>query len=277
VGGDAWEWLGSANRFLTAAMPAVAILAGLGVGAIAEAAGSPALIRALRGIGLVVGAALAARGLILLWPPAPELKHAVLWVGLGLAVAVAGWVLSGPLAKALARPLAARPAALALVAALLVVVPATHRLYSQWVRENAIHVADDANATRLGLFLNRTTRPEAVIAVTWAGAIPYYAERTTLDLLGKSDPVIAKGPPATPEFFPGHNKWNFAYSIGQLQPDLVVQYYESAQNDRDIDHWGYDHLPNGMFLRRDTTRVDRAAIGKDWKAPATLAAELKTP
>jgi hypothetical protein len=232
-------------------------------------------VGALRGVAAVAGAAMAARGLILLWPPAPEWHHAAVWMAIGAAVAIGGWVAAGALAKALTRPLSARPAIVALIAALLVVVPANLRLMTQWARENAIHVADDANATRLGLFLNHTTRPEAVLAVTWAGAIPYFADRPTLDLLGKSDPVIAKGPPATPEFFPGHNKWNFAYSIGQLKPDVVVQYYENAKNDRDIDRWGYDRLKNGMFIRRDTTRVDRSAIGGDWKDPATLAGVLR--
>ncbi|MNL80394.1 hypothetical protein D3C87_2072350 [compost metagenome] len=76
--------------------------------------------------------------------------------------------------------------------------------------------------------------------------------------------------PATAEFFPGHNKWNFAYSIGELKPDLVAQYYESEANNADMVRWGYQRLSNGMFVRQDTTRVDRTAIDRDWKSAAEL-------
>ncbi|MBL8050108.1 MAG: hypothetical protein JNM46_02715, partial [Anaerolineales bacterium] len=51
----------------------------------------------------------------------------------------------------------------------------------------------------------------------------------TIDILGKADPVVAHGPvkipmgiPDIPNMQPGHMKWNYAYSIGELQPDVVV-------------------------------------------------------
>ena len=75
---------------------------------------------------------------------------------------------------------------------------------------------EDAEATRQGLLLKQATTPDARIAYVWAGAIPYFAGREAIDLLGKSDPVIARGKPAT-SFYPGHSKWNYAYSIGETQ------------------------------------------------------------
>ncbi|MNU05874.1 hypothetical protein D3C72_2508400 [compost metagenome] len=54
-----------------------------------------------------------------------------------------------------------------------------------------------------------------------------------------------------------------------------MQFYESTDNNADMAHWGYDRLANGMWLRRDTTRVDRDAIGRDWKDPVALDTWLK--
>ena len=44
----------------------------------------------------------------------------------------------------------------------------------------------------------------------------------TVDLLGKNDRVVATGPHRG-DFVPGHTKWDYAHSIGDLRPDLVVQ------------------------------------------------------
>jgi hypothetical protein len=63
-----------------------------------------------------------------------------------------------------------------------------------------------------------------------AGAIPYFSERFAIDLLGKSDVKIARmqaqgrsGLREITDFRPGHMKWDYDYSIGELQPDVVVQ------------------------------------------------------
>lgn len=87
----------------------------------------------------------------------------------------------------------------------------------------------DERAVRAGLALKSFTSPDAVVGVVWAGAIPYFSERTCVDLLGKMDRRIAHQPmratnPNTPwwaAFHPGHMKWDYDYSIGELQPDVV--------------------------------------------------------
>lgn len=73
------------------------------------------------------------------------------------------------------------------------------------------------------------TTPDASIAVVAAGTSPYFSRRRAVDLLGKSDPVIAHGPSRIPAgrgrfraFTPGHTKWDYAYSIGRVAPDLVI-------------------------------------------------------
>ncbi len=106
-----------------------------------------------------------------------------------------------------------------------------YRSLEQWalVRQPSFIQGNREN-TRIGLDLRRITTPEASIAVVTAGAVPYFADRYAIDLLGKSDPVIAReqahetgGLFNLEKFRPGHMKWNYAYSIGQLKPDVVAQ------------------------------------------------------
>jgi arabinofuranosyltransferase len=80
--------------------------------------------------------------------------------------------------------------------------------------------------------LTKITAPEATIAVVWAGAIPYFSQRPAIDLLGKNDRTIARTKAHLPDsgsrytaFYPGHMKWDYDYSIRQLQPDVIVQFY----------------------------------------------------
>jgi hypothetical protein len=84
--------------------------------------------------------------------------------------------------------------------------------------------------------LKEITSPEAHIAVVTAGAIPYFTERASIDLLGKNDPYIARQPNHLPggigNIRPGHMKWDYDYAIGELKPDVVVQLWgdtETAQ------------------------------------------------
>jgi len=74
--------------------------------------------------------------------------------------------------------------------------------------------------------LNDIADPDATIAVTAAGTLPYYVEFRTLDILGKSDKYIASLlPDLTGEpgwmgmsSVPGHNKYDLEYTIIELQP-----------------------------------------------------------
>ena len=73
---------------------------------------------------------------------------------------------------------------------------------------------------------------DARVAVTWAGALPYFSERYTVDMLGKTDKFIAheemrqgKGLKKLVYFYPGHLKYNYEYSIRQKKPDIIVQFW----------------------------------------------------
>ena len=99
----------------------------------------------------------------------------------------------------------------------------------------------------MGFALKYVTTEDATIAVVTAGNIPYFSERTSIDLLGKNDPIIARGPvhinsslfePGT--YRPGHNKWDYAYSIGELQPDVVAQIWEGTDAEAAVYLANYD-------------------------------------
>ncbi len=116
---------------------------------------------------------------------------------------------------------------------------------------------------KLGVHINKNTEKGVVVAVHAAGQIPYYSDRNTLDLLGKSDSHIAKLPPAT-KFRPGHNKWNYAYSIGKLQPDLMAdewgksRYYLAKQKN-------YRRLKNRIWIKKDSKLIDVSGLEKKFR------------
>lgn len=104
----------------------------------------------------------------------------------------------------------------------------------------------DAQMTLWGKELEKVTREDAVIAVVWAGAPVYYSNRPAVDLLGKNDRRIAKMDPPTPEpgtwnekFVPGHNKWDFDWSISNLEPDVVFQYIQLSGEESKLRRLGY--------------------------------------
>lgn len=122
---------------------------------------------------------------------------------------------------------------------------------AEWMLiKRPLNVEDNNNMLRIGLFLKKLTTEKAKIAVVWAGNTPYFSDRFSIDLLGKSDKKIAREEmkiPATHQrledaniplpasiykfiaFYPGHLKWNYAYSIGELKPDVIVQLYRSPE------------------------------------------------
>jgi hypothetical protein len=75
---------------------------------------------------------------------------------------------------------------------------------------------------RAALRLRSLTQPETRIAHVWAGVGPYFSERPAVDLLGKNDAEIARRAIFPGSYKPGHNKFDFEYSLGPLRPDLVI-------------------------------------------------------
>lgn len=78
---------------------------------------------------------------------------------------------------------------------------------------------------RRALLIKANTPPTTRVADLAAGAMFYFSERPGVDLLGKVDPHIARLPARCSTSVPGHNKFDFDYSLGVLKPDLVVCKY----------------------------------------------------
>jgi len=80
----------------------------------------------------------------------------------------------------------------------------------------------DAANIEIGLLIKKNTAPEAKVADVAAGSIFYISDRYGIDLLGKIDKYIARLPAKTYIQEPGHNKFDFTYSLDILRPDIVV-------------------------------------------------------
>jgi hypothetical protein len=88
----------------------------------------------------------------------------------------------------------------------------------------------------------------------------YFSHRAIIDLLGKNDHHIATTPPKKAPFLPGHDKWDYDYSIRRLRPDMIAELFEPTALDlRDIRSWGYRQLPSPStkaLVRKDDALVD---------------------
>jgi len=276
VGGDAWEWMRYANRYVSVALPLLVVLAVLG--AARARASVPAARRLLAVGGLGGGSLLAVLAASVCfgfgWQPSffqrePVFRWAV--AGLGLAgsgllcgVGAAAALRTGRLRTAMderLRRLATwSDPRFAAVLTLVLLVWLSGPGLAHWALTRGVHVQDDAVMTRIGIRLRESTDPDASIAVTWAGAIPYFAHRRAIDVLGKSDRMIAHQA-GRGGFYPGHNKWDYEYSIGELRPDVIVQLHTTTPDDlRMLTAWGYLQMGNAMYLREGTRLVDRTAL-----------------
>jgi hypothetical protein len=150
------------------------------------------------------------------------------------------------------------PAMVSSLVALAALLVVSGTPWFNWIVDNAPLLKADIRRVRAGLAIAGNTDPSTVIAVHAAGQIPYYSGRTTIDLLGLNDPVIAKGP-RSGAFYPGHDKWKYDYSIGQLQPDLIADNWIRL-GDYIRGRPEYRELENGMYVRLDTILVDESGL-----------------
>jgi hypothetical protein len=224
VGGDAWEWMLYANRYMCVGMPALIVLVAI---MIEKFLAAPAEDRAR--FAQRLSYALAAFGLLLvvlnvvarLYPErgiaATIVPSKIALAGgagmFGVAVLLrmkdlregAGEMLAWFREQLGSRHTVTR-ATLLLTA--LVWLPSHLLPAARWAAQNAAQYQDEANYTRLGLLIKATTPVDLRMAVAAAGATPYFAERPTEDLLGKNDRHVAKLPPRG-VFSPGHDKWDY--------------------------------------------------------------------
>lgn len=215
VGGDAWEWWGGSNRFVSIVMPLYFVLYAHGLYELVSRVVEKVRASAPRRID----------------PP-----RRLFLVVLCVAVANLNNIHDGAL--------------------------------REWLLfERPLNVEANSKYVRTGLVVGRLTTPDARVGVVWAGATPYFADRPAIDLLGRSDARIAREDMHQPAdlltgFYPGHLKWNLAYSIGELEPDVVVPWFLTipeqmpfAERYRHVDHDGIQ-----LLLRRDSSKIRWSAL-----------------
>ena len=142
------------------------------------------------------------------------------------------------------------------------------------------------HATQIGLRVAQITTPEARIAVITAGAIPYFANRYTIDMLGKNDAIISRGPMHIKynldalmyDYRPGHNKWDPAYSIGELQPDLIAQSMAGAFDEAAAPYLSNKYSQvfidgNAFYLRKNSPNILWEVVAEVQDAKASPPAE----
>jgi hypothetical protein len=274
VGGDAWEYMGYTNRYLTTIAPALCILAAAGL---YELAGTgPALVHRFGALLLATMAArlvveavlhLANRGVArgTSWF---EL-HRTAWLAVMMSLAVVCLVaavvteLRGRRGAAISVR-TGLPAFATTVLAMWVV--SNGPAFAEWMADNASSLSNDARGAQTGLMVRRLTTPDTLIAVTSAGNVPYFARRKAIDILGKSDPAIAHMAPVN-VFVPGHNKWNLDHSIRDGRPDLVWGLPRKPGEIEYLLRLGYQSYPGMCFARRDSQRFDHTGL---WRALDTL-------
>ena len=261
VGGDAWEQSHYANRYVAAVLPLAILLAARGVEQLLTPPRSipRAIIAGVLGQILIVTAII--DGL------APQVFSPTTWTD---AMALAGillkataglWFLlvAATTAKSMVVPSLLRPGRMSATVTCALLVTLSGTFVGEWLDGEGLHIKDDARAARLGLELRADTSSDSSIGVVWAGAIPYFAQRQSIDFLGKSDVHVARVPPRRP-FVPGHDKWDYDYSVGSERPDVIVQTWRATPADiRQFQSSGYERIGQDAFVRSGAPGLD---VGK---------------
>ncbi len=276
VGGDFAEELRYANRFIVIGVPPLVTLAAVGAYELATAE----LTRRVRwasaagALLLVLAAVAQSRS----WPDSSPLNFPS--GGLdgrraGTTIAVIGAAALVAFLIPRARLPASRWSKPVVIAAfcLLVLAGADQAPVRSWLNGNGRDALTGDIAQ--GVAIRRYTAPSATVALVRSGAAAYLSHRKVVDLLGKVDPVIARGRPRG-GFRPGHDKWNYAHSIGRLRPDFVLSLWileMTPQAQCQMVRWGYVELGVNSWVRRESRNVDvvplGGALGGKPGAPAT--------
>ncbi len=247
IGGDAWEGE-MLNRFYATILPLIPLIIGLSFNAVRKRA-TPAVIS----IALVLTAVGAG---VTVNPFGYSEKHfyvvAVVSVAISLVICLLTFIpRNGYVAGAI-------------VAAICLIVSA-YPMAQQQKNNDLLLARTNLFVTESVETMRDTTEAEARIATIWAGVPAYYSNRTMLDLLGKNDTFIATSTPHG-DFFPGHNKWDYNYSIGELQPDVIFQTFD-RRIEKDLHqrivNWGYKKMcpitgtfgPRGYYYRTNSTQI----------------------
>ncbi len=229
VGGDAWEEWGGANRYVAVAMPLFFVLLCVAMETIVDRLSAvSAEISRRRGEAV----------------RRPLMQRGYLTAGFVLLCLISFNTLKGP-----------------------------HGLRQCALVETSMHVEDHREMLRRSEVLRHITAPDAQVGVTWAGIMPYFADRVMIDFSGKNDKHIARLPmhqASHPSdrfayFHPGHLKWDYGYSIGELQPDVVLQAgYPPGEAKPFLDGAYREVMLAGCryYLRKGSPRIDWEGVAE---------------
>lgn len=240
IGGDAWEARGGANRFIAPVMPLFMTLFMVAWCEVRRL-GARTLVRFGQGL----------RGTR--WPDA-------LTARLAKSLGTAGMVLVTGVSLLYFNRLVDAGSLRADLKDL-----AGGRLRYALLLERSIFVPGTERYAKDALVVCEVTTPDATVALVAAGNTPYFCEREYIDILGKSDKRIAQSQvPASEDgdsprvFRPGHMKWDYAYSIGELRPDVVVEPFRDSYDEARVYLQDYEAVKiNGhpMYFRIGSAEV----------------------
>ena len=233
TGGDAWENNRLLNRYVSSVLPLSMLLIVAGWGSL-WSTHTAGLSRVESVPGFIVLAGLA---VLIGFAPLRYVgaRDAALVALLTLGFLRLGFYATGQQG----RP--ARTRNVVLAAVLLAWAPVSLLNVFYWGRQVAdgTFARSDLSVTEKSLAISSILPQWGTVATVWAGAPGYYAQRSMIDLLGKSDKRIARVPPKG-LFWPGHNKWDYDISIGEDKPDMILAIWKSRASDyRKLREWGY--------------------------------------
>ncbi len=108
-------------------------------------------------------------------------------------------------------------------------------------------------------WVSELTRPQACIALTVAGIASYFLpDHCMIDILGRNDKYIARLAARSEQFYPGHNKWDYAHSLPKADAFQVW-----TTDGVDFNEWANTPLPD-LKLRKGSPHVNwerHAALG----------------
>jgi arabinofuranosyltransferase len=244
VGGDAWEYRGGSNRFVSLGMPFFFILY---------------ITAAAWLLKVLLGGLDWAVGRITRSEKAARVVSVIAQVGAGLTLFFFGAVSllyfdrladKGSLRFDLTHP-----------------SNRNNPLRYAFLLERPLFTKGSERYVKDALIIRSMTTQDATVALVAAGNLSYFLERTSIDLLGKSDALIASQPVRVStrpadflDFRPGHNKWDYGYSLGELKPDVIVElfvYSDPAEADPYlVDYEARTVNGHPMYFLVDSPNID---------------------
>lgn len=217
IGGDAWEVYGKINRFLSVVQPLLIITTGVGTHLLLSVEHKKSVL--CKWLVVVILASSLGYGIRI-----NPTRYSVVFVSVVMLVYFL-LVFSIVITK-MNRYLVVK-------LILFFILTSNTLAFASWLQSGAKDGLDtfDQQNYQIALDIKEVLAKDGRVAVIFAGALIYFSNKPGIDLLGKNDAYIANLKPNFDDFvgewnsnfYPGHNKWDFNYSIGYLKPDMVAQ------------------------------------------------------